>query len=183
MFTESCYFVIHRAELWHRFELERYRSNKEGWYLAMLHIPLMEVFRAIPYVDLCATDMKGRSNSNGGKHDAIIRHQVFPLDLVVMDHQQESPMLEDSEKISRSMAGNMQRAKELLPPSIREQKHDIMRSFGILCSGKSLFLLLVVVAVISALTTQPFFSLFVSVNRFGCYTAGMSVHERHPSCL
>ncbi|KAF9214193.1 hypothetical protein BGZ59_004152 [Podila verticillata] len=132
------------TELWHRFELEHYRSNKEGWYLAMLHVPLMEIFRAIPYVDLCVTDMKGRNNSNGDKHDAVIYHQVFPLDLVVMEakhHQQDPQMLEGSENISHSMAGNMQRAKELLPPSVREQKQDIMRSFGILYSGLDVTLL------------------------------------------
>lgn len=112
----------------------------EGWFLAKLHVPLMDIFLAVPYLELCATDVKGRNNRRGDKHDAVMRHEVYPLDLVAMEakhHMQEGPMLSDSEKVARSMAGNLQRAKELLPSSIREQKQDMLRSFGILSSGKS----------------------------------------------
>ncbi|KAG0021199.1 hypothetical protein BGZ81_009048 [Podila clonocystis] len=93
-----CKMVGQAAEMWQRNELAQWRLNKEGWYLVRLHGPLMEIFYAIPYLAFSATDLKGRNNSNGDKHDAIMRHQSYPLDIVVMEakfHKQETPMLID----------------------------------------------------------------------------------------
>ncbi|KAG0341922.1 hypothetical protein BG000_007624 [Podila horticola] len=129
---ENKYYIHNMAkqltDRWFRYDLAEYRSNMEGWFLAKLHVPLMDIFLAVPYLELCATDVKGRNNRRGDKHDAVMRHEVYPLDL--------GPMLSDSEKVARSMAGNLQRAKELLLSSIREQKQDMLRSFGILSSGR-----------------------------------------------
>ncbi|KAG0010841.1 hypothetical protein BGZ82_003247 [Podila clonocystis] len=127
------------AEMWQRNELAQWRLNKEGWYLVRLHAPLMEIFYAIPYLAFSATDLKGRNNSNGDKHDAIMRHQSYPLDIVVMEakfHEKETPMLIDSEKLARSMTGNLVCARGLLPQSIRDQKEYCLRAFGMLNSGE-----------------------------------------------
>ncbi|KAF9104941.1 hypothetical protein BGX27_009872 [Mortierella sp. AM989] len=119
-------------------------KNNEGWLFWNLHGPLMDVFQAIPHVRLRATDLKGHNNNNGDKHDILVTHEAHPLDIVIMEakhHQQGSPMMEDIEKVARSMAENITRALELIPENMRGQYRHILRSFAVINSGLAVILL------------------------------------------
>ncbi|KAF9173237.1 hypothetical protein BGX21_005104 [Mortierella sp. AD011] len=129
---------MNAANLWQRGTLGRSSSNNEGWLLWNLHGPLMDIFKAIRHVKLRATDLKGRNNSHGDKHDLLVTHEVFPLDVVIMEakrHKQGNPKAIDAEKVARTMAGNITRALQLIPESRRDESMGAMRSFGMINSG------------------------------------------------
>ncbi|KAF9089789.1 hypothetical protein BGX23_006452 [Mortierella sp. AD031] len=125
------------AHLWQR-DAPMGKQNNEGWLLWNLHGPLMEIFTALLNVHLRATDLKARNNINEDKHDVLVSHTIFPIDIVVVEakrHQQKGAMIHDSDKIARTMAGNLKRTLDLLPPECRKENKNIVRSYGILNSG------------------------------------------------
>ncbi|KAF8967783.1 hypothetical protein BGZ46_000113 [Entomortierella lignicola] len=135
---------IKAANLWQRDVLGKGSLNNEGWLLWNLHGPLMDVFKAIRHVKLRATDLKGRNNSHGDKHDMLVTHGVFPLDVVIMEakrHKQKSPRTIDVEKVARTMAGNLARALQLIPENLHGEYIKIMRSFGMVNSALNITLL------------------------------------------
>ncbi|KAF9202905.1 hypothetical protein BGZ49_006977 [Haplosporangium sp. Z 27] len=135
---------IKAANLWQRDVLGKGSINNEGWLLWNLHGPLMDVFKAVRHVKLRATDLKGRNNSRGDKHDMLVTHEVLPLDVVIMEakrHKQKIPRTIDVEKAARTMAGNLTRALQLIPESLRGEYIKIMRSFGMINSALNITLL------------------------------------------
>ncbi|KAF9120013.1 hypothetical protein BGW39_011734 [Mortierella sp. 14UC] len=132
------------ANLWMRDDLDQNKQHAEGWYLWKLHGPLMEIFSALPNVQLSATDLRARNNGFDDKHDILVRHTVYPIDVIVVEakkHKQKGPREIDSDKIARTMTATLNKMLEQVPQNARDRYRAEMRSYGILNSGLGVALL------------------------------------------
>ncbi|KAI7828209.1 hypothetical protein BC939DRAFT_526834 [Gamsiella multidivaricata] len=88
-------------------------SHNEGWFGALVHAPLMDIFSSIQDTTVKMTDIRSLGADVPGinhKHGAILRHDVLKLDLMVMEAKPNNASYGramDIKKLETGMAANL----------------------------------------------------------------------------